>query len=1009
MADFANRIKILDINEIEELYGLPKFSKEEQEFYFSIDDKEREVAYSHRWLISQMFFILQLGYFKAKKMFFVLKAEDVKEDLDFIKDKYFNQIPVIKKLKINKVTFWTHQQRILELCSYHDFDEVWKSNLQEKAKQSVRISSKPLSIFKDLLDYLEREKVVLPSYSTMQKIISKTLIEEKERLCAVAQKHITNDIDRTLEELFSREENIYLLTLVKKEPKSFKYKQIQQEINKQKLLKPLYIFAKDFLPHLDISNDNIKYYASLVDYYNIFRLRRFRKAITKIYVVCFIYHRYQSITDNLVNAFIYQVRKYSELAKAAAKDAIYALKIESNQQMKSAGKILNFFIDDTIADETTFGEVKERAFEILEKEKFPQLVQYISKAEFDEVEYEWKEIESLAKKFKKSLRPIFSALDIESKFSKDPLMEVIAFLKLNILKKKGLRTIKPEKFPLSFISRKTRSYIFKRKKIKVEGSSRQVLEIYLNRYEFLVYWLIWQSIDSNDVYVPHSNEFRSFEDDLIDEEKWANKDKLLEQLGLPFLTNPIEQTLSELNSKLEFLLVEVNQRIKDGTNQGIKIITSEQEVRWTLPYKKEKDTANDPLFDCLPQIEITDLLAFVNSQCEFMDVLTHILGRYVKSNDDEEAIAASIIALATNKGIYKMAESCNLTYQTLLSATKNHLRVETIKQANDKISNSTYQLPIFQYFNVEQDLVHSSSDGQKFETQISTINARHSPKYFGLNKGVVSYTMVANNVPVNAKIIGANQHESHSVYDIISNNTSDIQPSRHSVDTHGTNNVNFLILHAFGYEFAPRYKDIHSKSETIYGFNNPKYYKDMFLKPTKKANKLLVVNEWPNVQKILVSLGLKTTTQSVIVRKLSSYTRKNRTKKAMWELDNILRSIYLLKYIDDLLLRQAVQKVLNRGEAYHQLRRAIFHEYSGKFRVDSAEEQQLWSECSRLVANAIIFYNSFLLSELLTQMEKDNLPHLVEKIKTISPIAWRHINLSGRFEFITKKKSLNIG
>ncbi|MGD9186675.1 MAG: Tn3 family transposase [Desulfobacteraceae bacterium] len=50
---------------------------------------------------------------------------------------------------------------------------------------------------------------------------------------------------------------------------------------------------------------------------------------------------------------------------------------------------------------------------------------------------------------------------------------------------------------------------------------------------------------------------------------------------------------------------------------------------------------------------------------------------------------------------------------------------------------------------------------------MNTFNARHSPKYFGLKKGVVSYTMVANHVPVNAKIIGANEHESHFVFDII--------------------------------------------------------------------------------------------------------------------------------------------------------------------------------------------------------------------------------------------------
>ena len=112
------------------------------------------------------------------------------------------------------------------------------------------------------------------------------------------------------------------------------------------------------------------------------------------------------------------------------------------------------------------------------------------------------------------------------------------------------------------------------------------------------------------------------------------------------------------------------------------------------------------------------------------------------------------------------------------------------------ISNATAQLDIFRHYDIG-DVLHSSSDGQKFETKIPTINARYSPKYFGLKKGIVSYTLVANHVPINAKIIGANDHESHYVFDILFNNTTSIQPEVHSTDTHGTNEVNFALLHPF--------------------------------------------------------------------------------------------------------------------------------------------------------------------------------------------------------------------
>ncbi|TWD98600.1 Tn3 transposase DDE domain-containing protein [Neobacillus bataviensis] len=130
--------------------------------------------------------------------------------------------------------------------------------------------------------------------------------------------------------------------------------------------------------------------------------------------------------------------------------------------------------------------------------------------------------------------------------------------------------------------------------------------------------------------------------------------------------------------------------------------------------------------------------------------------------------------------------------------------------------------------------------------------------------------MVANHIPVNARIIGINDHESHYVFDILYNNSTDIQPDLHSTDTHGNNEVNFAILHFLGYQFAPRYKDIYDTVRaSLYGFNHPSRYGDILIKPMRKININLMTEEWENIPRILLLLGLKTTTQSIIVGKLS--------------------------------------------------------------------------------------------------------------------------------------------
>ena len=136
-------------------------------------------------------------------------------------------------------------------------------------------------------------------------------------------------------------------------------------------------------------------------------------------------------------------------------------------------------------------------------------------------------------------------------------------------------------------------------------------------------------------------------------------------------------------------------------------------------------------------------------------------------------------------------------------------------------------------------------------------------------------------MPINAKIIGTHEHESHYVFDILHNNTTEIRPERHSTDTHGTNQVNYFILRVFEYQFAPRYRDLHKKMDSLVGFHHPSHYGDALIKPSRKVFDKLIVKEWPTHQRILASLAQKEVTQATIVRKLTSYTRQNQTKKAL--------------------------------------------------------------------------------------------------------------------------------
>lgn len=136
------------------------------------------------------------------------------------------------------------------------------------------------------------------------------------------------------------------------------------------------------------------------------------------------------------------------------------------------------------------------------------------------------------------------------------------------------------------------------------------MRIHLNRYEFHIYSKLRDNLESGYVFIADSADFRSFQADLVDDERWeTDKQQLIMELDLSILNNPIEKTLGELEEEVEALFVCINKRIKEGKNESIKLKGSGKNISWTLPYKKPEDRTNHPIFARLPQVEIRDVIA----------------------------------------------------------------------------------------------------------------------------------------------------------------------------------------------------------------------------------------------------------------------------------------------------------------------------------------------------------------------------------------------------------------
>ena len=65
------RLSVLTAQEIDDLSGLPRFTQDDRRLYFDLSASEHESVKAVHTTTAAVHLVLQLGYFKAKRQFFV--------------------------------------------------------------------------------------------------------------------------------------------------------------------------------------------------------------------------------------------------------------------------------------------------------------------------------------------------------------------------------------------------------------------------------------------------------------------------------------------------------------------------------------------------------------------------------------------------------------------------------------------------------------------------------------------------------------------------------------------------------------------------------------------------------------------------------------------------------------------------------------------------------------------------------------------------------------------------
>jgi TnpA family transposase len=165
----------------------------------------------------------------------------------------------------------------------------------------------------------------------------------------------------------------------------------------------------------------------------------------------------------------------------------------------------------------------------------------------------------------------------------------------------------------------------------------------------------------------------------------------------------------------------------------------------------------------------------------------------------------------------------------------------------------------------------------------------------------------------------------------------------------------------------------------------------------------LIETHLPDMLRVVLSIRAGRIAPSTILRKLGTYSRKNRLYQAFRELGRVVRTAFLLRYVSDLELRRLIQAATNKSEAFNRFVKWIFFGGEGLIAENIRDRQRRLIKYNHLVANCVIFHNVNTQTRILRQLvEEEGYALDSEVLAHLSPYITEHVNRFGTY-------TLNLG
>lgn len=998
------RMNIFNTLEQESFDSPPVFSSAERINFFFAPLMFSDLMESMRTPTNKVCFIVAAGYFKARRRFFGRQFRQA--DIEFVAAQIGVKSCDVHPTAYSYETFARHQRLILNHFGCSPFDDIAKSFTVNEIRMMVRVQFRPKLVLLEVIELLTNRKIALPSYNTLADLVVAAINSYQQELGAIINARLTESQRSKLDSLLQKhvktgndESRRYSITFLKKPFQSTKPSKIKVNLTDLETLLAFYLDLRPIIDLLALRYECIRHYAHSVIKFQIPQVSRRATGDRYLHLIAFIVFQTYKLNDTLIDTLLFAVQSSLNIAEKAHKESYYQDREHREEK---------FFILADRLGQSIIGTVSSIKYIIADailsdSEKVAAIDTLLSAQEPNETQVE-KQIDT----FKKSMATIhrgqdyYDLLEQQSLKLQNRVAEIVRQVQFDphcrkpelleaVLHYQQKSGAIDKNAPITFLSQEECVVVTEQ-----NGKFRFSL------YKVLLYIAIADAIKSGALNLIHSEKYRSLDDYLIPKSEWdIGRDMYLQRAQLEQFTD-CAATLQSLNVELDAQYEETNAHFTAGENAFLKLRTNGS-FHVTTPKLDETEALSlSTFFPDRKYISLLEVLATVDQTTGFLDELEHWQPKYQPVKPHKKVFFAGIIGYGCDIGHRKLAQiSKQINENELDTAVNWYFSLANIHSANDRILQFVDRMELPNLYRQKPDVLHTSSDGQKFEVAVDSLNANYSYKYLGKDKGVSVISFIdMRHLLWHSTVITSAEREAAYVIDGLMHNDV-IKSDIHSTDTHGFSEILFGSTYLLKSMFAPRIKGV--GRQQLYAFKNRKFYEDLgqtALLPHRVIREALIEAQWDEILRFIATIRLKVATASQLFKRLNSYSRQHPLYQALKEFGKLPKSLFILKYADDPALRQSIEKQLNKVEGSHKFAKAISFGHNHEFIQSEKEDQEIAEGCRRLIKNAIICWNYLFLTRALDEeIDETRKAELIEAIRNGSVVTWQHFNLHGEFDF----------